>query len=420
MSFVSTWASWMDCLLCGMRIEPGDIEFQGLAVRERPDWTQKELRGEHLVLATEVEETAFVKRSAQWAHFFRGVIEGPRPDSPLSLTGIGFRETDNKAVVPASPDKASIIAPNCAPHRKHQYKFFRARGDPSSTPFDHNHKKLPVGYPVHAHCRALVDAVIGRDVVAKNLRAFCETLYESWDTIPNGWHGDLGCHSASPSCRYSWRQPGVRQLRVEPPYLWTSGRRYKYAYSNASHASDSPLRLPKVQGVIRRVARRVQEDERRVGYGYGYGYGYPATRSSLASVASSSSSLVHLPLEIKIMIIDELYMLPDFSRNAVSLVRRTLHALGWNLPNSYWISRCSMDLGFDVMGIPNIDKVVDWGEFCTTLEYKLAGNRWWCISGLALRESILNRLKAVRGTFLKRVERENKAVEISEISNGER
>jgi hypothetical protein len=70
-----------------------------------------------------------------------------------------------------------------------------------------------------------------------------------------------------------------------------------------------------------------------------------------------------------------------------------------------------MDLGFDVMGIPNIDKVADWGEFCTTLEYKLAGSEWWCVSGLALRESIPNRLKTVQERFLKRVDSEIDAVE---------
>jgi hypothetical protein len=69
-----------------------------------------------------------------------------------------------------------------------------------------------------------------------------------------------------------------------------------------------------------------------------------------------------------------------------------------------------MDLGSDVMGIPNIDRVTDWGEFCTTLEYSLAGSKWWCESGLALREAIFNRLKAVQPRFLERVNCENKAV----------
>jgi hypothetical protein len=117
------------------------------------------------------------------------------------------------------------------------------------------------------------------------------------------------------------------------------------------------------------------------------------------------------------MIVDELYVLPNFSRNDVRGVRRALRALWWKLPDKYWISRCSMDLGFDVMGIPNIDKVTDWGEFCTTLEYRLAGSKWWCASGLALRESILNRLKTVQERFLERIELEKDAVEISDASN---
>jgi hypothetical protein len=263
--------------------------------------------------------------------------------------------------------------------------MFTVRGN-SLIPLDINYRRLPFGYPVHAHCWTLVDNVIGLDIVEKNLHAFCEVVYEFWSDHRGHWYTPV-YHGTGLACRYKWRQPGVRQVEAKPPSIW----------STRSHASDSPLRLPKVQKMIQQVEHRTEEPS-RVGY--------------------RASPIVHLPLEIQIMIVDELYVLPDFSRNDVRGVRRALRALRWKLPDQYWISRCSMDLGFDVMGIPNIERVTEWGEFCTTLEYRLAGSKWWCESGLALREAILNRLKAVQPRFLERVHCENKAVGLSDATNG--
>ncbi|KAL3454262.1 hypothetical protein BJX65DRAFT_302047 [Aspergillus insuetus] len=408
MSFMSTWGYGMNCFLCGMMIQTGDQRFKGLAISERKYWDEKEVQRDHMVPASEVEETDFAKSSTQWTHFFRAgeqtihpsrtqscrremyaeialVVEGP-PDSSLSLTGIGFHDSSVRAVVPASPEQACSVAPSCASHRKRQCKMFRVR-DNSLIPVDINYNRLRFGYPVHAHCWTLVDNVIGLEVVKKNLHAFCETMYEYWSDHRGHWHTYVH-QGTGPACRYKWRQPGVRQLEAMPPSIWTT----------RSHAPDSPLRLPKVQKMIQQVERRAEQPS-RVGY--------------------RASSIVHLPLEFQIMIVDELYVPPDFSRNEVRGVRRALRALGWKLPDQYWISRCSMDLGFDVMEIPNVERVADWGEFCTTLEYSLAGSKWWCASGLALREAILNRLKAVQPRFLERVDCENEAVQLSDAPNGE-
>ncbi|CEL06878.1 hypothetical protein ASPCAL10048 [Aspergillus calidoustus] len=185
MSFMSTWGHGMNCFLCGMMIQAGDRRFKGLAIPERKGWAEKELKGDQLVLAPEVEETSFGKLSTQWGHFFRAIVEGP-PDSTLVLTGIGFRENDSKAVVPASPGKACIVAPSCASHGKRQCKVFRARGR-RIFPLDDNYSNLRFGYPVHAHCWMLVDHVIGLGIVEKNLRAFCETLYEYWSKHAQHW-----------------------------------------------------------------------------------------------------------------------------------------------------------------------------------------------------------------------------------------
>jgi hypothetical protein len=71
MSFMSTWGHGMNCFLCGMMIQAGDRRFKGLAIPERKDWAEKELKEDQLVSAPEVEETAFGKLSTQWGHFFR-------------------------------------------------------------------------------------------------------------------------------------------------------------------------------------------------------------------------------------------------------------------------------------------------------------------------------------------------------------
>jgi hypothetical protein len=129
-----------------------------------------------MVPASEVEETDFAKSSTQWTHFFRAgeqtihpprsqscrremyaetstiVVEGP-PDSPLSLTGIGFHDSSVRAVVPASPEQACIVAPSCTSHGKRQYKMFSVRGN-SLIPLDINYRRLPFRYPVHAQLDA--------------------------------------------------------------------------------------------------------------------------------------------------------------------------------------------------------------------------------------------------------------------------
>jgi hypothetical protein len=151
-----------------MMIQACDRRFKGLAIPERKDWAEKELKGDQLVPAPEVEGTAFGKLSTQWGHFFRASEQfdpwpaeeapmrtllscGRSSDSTLSLTGIGFRENDSKAVVPASPGKACIVAPSCASHGKRQCKVFRARGG-WIFPLDVNYSNLRFGHPAHAHC----------------------------------------------------------------------------------------------------------------------------------------------------------------------------------------------------------------------------------------------------------------------------
>jgi hypothetical protein len=142
----------------------------------------------------------------------------------------------------------------------------------------------------------LVDHVIGLEVVENNLRAFCETMYEYWGKHAQHWQVNLP-HPTDPACRYIWRQPGVHQPEAKAICPWSA----------KSHASNCPVHLPKVQKMIRQVASRSEETSR---------VGYPA------------QPLVHLPLEIRIMIVDEPYILPNFSRNDVRGVRRALRALG--------------------------------------------------------------------------------------------
>jgi hypothetical protein len=71
MTFMSTWGYGMNCFLCGMKMQTADERSKGLAIPERKDWAEKEVQGDHMVPASEVEETDFAKSSTQWTHFFR-------------------------------------------------------------------------------------------------------------------------------------------------------------------------------------------------------------------------------------------------------------------------------------------------------------------------------------------------------------
>ncbi|KAL2839119.1 hypothetical protein BJY01DRAFT_219435 [Aspergillus pseudoustus] len=218
--------------------------------------------------------------------------------------------------------------------------------------------------------------VVPLQLVDHNLRAFVGAMCEYWEAHMGTWNVAMS-HEMGRPCIYRWRQSSVKLADVRTRYR----RRVEH------HLSDSPLRPPKLQAILEQVA----------------GWG----RKAEEQIVKPTLRKPHLPLEVQIMIIDELYKVPHFNRNRVRDVRNLLRAFQWTLPDQYWISRCNLDLGFDIMGIPNMENVTDWGDFCTTLQYKLPGSTWWCTSGLALREAVLYRLKVVKEGFLKRVEGTN-------------
>ena len=153
---------------------------------------------------------------------------------------------------------------------------------------DRNQNLHPHGFPVHAYCWSVVDQIIG-PVAEEELDLFVQTLHKRWQKHPfevdncvvnQNWSGQkFRSHGLIPECLIATADPGD---------------------------------IPEIKDIIRR-----------------------AIEASICKRARSklrSRGHFELPLDVQFLIIDCLR--PRDARNALA-------GLGWQVPLSYWRSRCS-------------------------------------------------------------------------------
>lgn len=101
-----------------------------------------------------------------------------------------------------------------------------------------------------------------------------------------------------------------------------------------------------------------------------------------------NSIVAHIPLEIRIIIVDMIYQSPPTCYGRVHDTPNILEAFQWRMPISYWQKLCNPTLIFEVQDIIEAGTPIHWAYFCHGLHELLLQEDWYCNSGLYVRGRI--------------------------------
>lgn len=219
-------------------------------------------------------------------------------------------------------------------------------------------KNCELGYAVHAGCWLLIDRILGGATVKENLQVFKRALRQFWI------EGEDERHTLfDPPPDYNLYHPISR----------LSGRGTQPVSVN-----QDPVCVVEVQYVIERATCSNINHGRQ--------------RQKLSGVP-------HVPLEIAMLIVDTIYHDYGYSLDGIADTRNLLVAFQWDLPVSYWQSRCKRDLIFEVKDLIDGGVSVDWRELCLGLEELLFDEEWYGTSGLRNRGRIFGMLRRIDEIF---------------------
>lgn len=215
-----------------------------------------------------------------------------------------------------------------------------------------------VGYPtsIHAHWWVLLDRVIGHEIVQKHLRESIRAVEAYWSH--NRVHWDPSVFSMG---------HGMICCRMGLLESWWP----------IFHFTGSPLRMPEIQNLIAQATRECPGVVHLRGH----------------------SVIVNLPLDITILIVDQIYGSRPCSWKLVRDTRNLLEAFQWKLPGVYWRTRCDYRLVFKVDDLIREKRPVNWREFCLGLEELLLDKNWFCNSGMRIRQRTLTSLGGIKERF---------------------
>ncbi|KAL4930353.1 uncharacterized protein BDV17DRAFT_289964 [Aspergillus undulatus] len=375
------------CVLCGTEIVIcGGITERFLS-RGTEHWKDRKTSwfGKSVTAAAgEVEQTGFDDGAdyqsyiRPWSVLVRAIIENPETWQ-LSMSGIGC-STATDCVVPTNSNKAYIKPagrrsnPWYTRFRWVDFDLIELQGG-----WIYRSKRakkwrtLPQGYILHVDCWLLVDRVIGLSVVKQNLRTFVEATRIFWLENPGTWSREL-VHWNSRGCSDGWQ---VGRFKIN------EGANCCATCWHNVHTQRSPLRCSGVQEIIDRASRPKH---------------HQSSRGSLSPFAK-----VDIPVELAIMIVDNVYFSAPTSRQTARDTYNMLRAFKWELPGAYWKSRVNTGLIWELRDIkPDAD--IDWGALVMMLEERLLTEAWYCSSGLKLRAQLLDNLAVIEGLFLNMLE----------------
>ncbi|KAL3481082.1 hypothetical protein BJX99DRAFT_254060 [Aspergillus californicus] len=232
------------------------------------------------------------------------------------------------------------------------------------------------GYPVHAHCWLLVDQVIGTGIVKENPAIFIDAVKSYWTANKKDPPGRYLKH-ANTDCRYSWRG--------------ASGRAPKASCRHEIHQPGNPFHIPEVEALKKLTLDQGPTEQRR-------------------RQQQQSPWLTSVPLEIAVMLIDTIYYGKQYTRARAKDSANLLRAMGWKLPDSYWIARCRYHMPREVDLLREAGSVTDWAAFCLGLEERMLTCHWYCGSGLKLRCEIFQRLDIMKDMFFQGLQFEEDGV----------
>lgn len=220
---------------------------------------------------------------------------------------------------------------------------------------------------MHPHCWLLVDRFLGHGIVKQNLPAFVQAIKQFWRDKKALWRSDP-FHGTSQYPCYDTAAPWIKEHSPVPrPYIYKT-----------THIPMSPLIIRDIQKLI---AMATQEHQNSLGY------------------AVRLRSIVYIPIEIKMMIIDTIHQTRPPCYEKIQDIRSVLEAFQWKLPDSYWQRLCNPRLVFEVQDLIDSGTQVDWAYFCLGLHELLSQKDWYCERGLYFRGRILNLIESIRGSF---------------------
>ncbi|OOO14214.1 Histone core domain protein [Aspergillus oryzae] len=112
------------------------------------------------------------------------------------------------------------------------------------------------------------------------------------------------------------------------------------------------------------------------------------------------SVIVNPPLDVAILIVDQIYGSRPCSLEMLRDTRNLLEAFQWKLPDTYWRTRCESRLVFEMDDLIRENRPVNWKEFCLGLEELLLDKDWFCNSGMRIRLRTLTSLGGIKECFL--------------------
>lgn len=236
-----------------------------------------------------------------------------------------------------------------------------------------------IGYSVHAHCWILVGRIIEFELIKADLKLFLIAVEQFWAENAELWDRDLlkRVGYEPDSDPYPDPDPDEYTSETESEVLnecdWEFRDRHKLPFW------ENPTIVPKIQEIIEQATQSHSESRPQ------------RTLSSLVS---------HVPLDIAIQIV-------EFSKIAgIGGTRNMLAAFGWRLPDSYWKSRCKMDLIFEYADLHKNNTPVDWQLIGLATEELMEDPTWERNTGLGTRRWIFRQLEQMKTIFLDLLEQE--------------
>ncbi|UDD58623.1 hypothetical protein AFCA_006054 [Aspergillus flavus] len=298
----------------------------------------------------------FKKNPLLWSYYYRIILVEPQGER---LSGICPRLYNKKNInrVPVDPHQARIFG--LARKGSGNVDFRVAKVAVNTEP---DRPKERIGYPIHAHCWVILDRVIGHEMVQKHLREFTRAVEAYWSRNRIYWGSILGHDTCCGICS------------LETCHQWP-----------LFHFSGSPLRIPGILGLITKATECT-------------GVGRVELRRD--------SVIVNPPLDVAILIVDQIYGSRPCSLEMLRDTRNLLEAFQWKLPDTYWRTRCESRLVFEMDDLIRENRPVNWKEFCLGLEELLLDKDWFCNSGMRIRLRTLTSLGGIKECFLDLVDQQ--------------
>ncbi|KAJ0413850.1 hypothetical protein BJY00DRAFT_319412 [Aspergillus carlsbadensis] len=384
--------AYLNCIACGSPIlECKYLRHTGTG---QPDWDRKirNRRGRCAYTSTaDVEAADMSKNPLLWSAWYRAVIFDPKTNK-AHLSGLACgAHPDYAPVVPTDPNRARLSG---RPKHANDWNTEFLPIDPFH--WDHGCSKdgRPYGFAFHADCWLLLGRALDAETVERDPGVFALAMARLWKDLVYAyrWGRNLA-HFTGRACfkRGFCGVPGLELREVDRVQQRADEERRPTWPDGPRHTSRSPFNIPEIREVVASATARAAETKTKTtSQAKPAGHRQPHLDSS-----PRSSPATNLPLEIALEIIDAIANsnrppLTGLPCDPIQDTRNILAAFHWDLPDSYWIKRCSPALVFEDEDLRRSGTPVGWAALCLRLEALFDDPHWYCVGGLRRRRDILD------------------------------